>query len=105
MQVLQPGIYLTTARRTCCVQGGKRPRSWRSWLELLAAKTEGEVIMWQSKRHGAISDDADRMGRIAKPGGVEGSMDHAQGDGSRSSALSGAVATLNKQVARGSAAP
>lgn len=61
--------------------------------------------MSQSKRIGAISDDADRMGRIAKPSGVEGSSDHAQGDGSRSSALSGATATLRKQVARGSSAP
>lgn len=61
--------------------------------------------MSMSQRKGAISDDAARMGKIAKPGGQEGSTDHAQGEGTRGSALSGAVATLRKQVARGSAAP
>ena len=61
--------------------------------------------MSQSARKGAISDDADRMGTIARPGGVEGNMDHGQGAGSRGSALSGAVGTLRKQVARGSSAP
>lgn len=56
--------------------------------------------------HGpAMSDDSDRMGRIARPAGQEGNMDHGQGDGSRSGALSSAKAVLNKQVARGSAAP
>jgi hypothetical protein len=45
------------------------------------------------------------MGKIAKPGGVEGNMDHAQGEYSRGSALSSAVNCLQKQVARGGSAP
>jgi hypothetical protein len=61
--------------------------------------------MSMSKRAPAISDDADRMGKIARPGGVEGSMDHAQGEYGRGSALSAAVKCVNKQVARGASAP
>lgn len=61
--------------------------------------------MSNSFKQPLTSDDAARMGKIARPGGQEGNTDHAQGEGSRSSALSGAVAALNKQIARGSAAP
>lgn len=61
--------------------------------------------MSKSTRAPAMSTDSDRMGTIPSFGGVEGSMDHAQGKGSRGSALSGAVATLNSQVARKGAAP
>jgi hypothetical protein len=53
----------------------------------------------------AMSDDSDRMGKIARPMGQEGSMDNGQGSGTRAGALSGAVAVLKKQVARGAAAP
>lgn len=53
----------------------------------------------------AMGDDSDREGKLAKPGGVEGNMDHAQGQGTRTGALSGAVSTLKKQVARGASAP
>lgn len=53
----------------------------------------------------AISDDADRMGKIAQPSGVEGNADHAQGQGTRANALSGARNALNKQVARMGNAP
>lgn len=54
-----------------------------------------------------MCDDSARAGAdaIAHPKGQEGNMDHAQGSGSRSSAMSGAVDTLNKQVARGKFAP
>jgi hypothetical protein len=53
----------------------------------------------------AMSSDSDREGRIARPMGQEGNMDHAQGASSRKSVLSDAVGALKTQVARGSAAP
>jgi hypothetical protein len=53
----------------------------------------------------AMSDDSERAGKLARPGGQEGNMDHAQGSGTRSAALSGAVGFLRQQVARGSSAP
>jgi hypothetical protein len=61
--------------------------------------------MSRSARAPAMSDDSDREGKLARPGGVEGNTDHAQGDGTRSGALSMARNHLNKQVARGAAAP
>lgn len=61
--------------------------------------------MSKSKKAPAMSTDSGRMGRIPSFGGVEGNTDHAQGAGSRSSALSGAVSTLNTQVARHGQAP
>jgi hypothetical protein len=61
--------------------------------------------MSHSARASAMSDDSARMGKLARPEGCETNMDHGQGEGSRGSALSGAVRTLNKQTARGSSAP
>lgn len=61
--------------------------------------------MSKSHKAPAMSTDSARMGRKPSFSGVEGNTDHAQGDGSRSSALSGAVSTLNSQVARHGAAP
>jgi hypothetical protein len=53
----------------------------------------------------AMSSDSDREGKLARPGGQEGNMDHAQGAGTRSGALSAAVSAVKTQVARGSSAP
>jgi hypothetical protein len=53
----------------------------------------------------STSNDADRMGKLARPGGQEGNMDHGQGAGTRSGALSAAVSAVKTQVARGSSAP
>ena len=61
--------------------------------------------MSQSARKAAISDDADRMGKIAKPMGVEGERNHAQGDYSGTQCLKAGVSALNKQIARGASAP
>lgn len=61
--------------------------------------------MSKAFRQPAMSTDSDRMGKIPSFQGVEGNTDHAQGAGTRASALSGAVATLNTQVARHGQAP
>lgn len=61
--------------------------------------------MSKSTKAPTMSDDADRMGRIARPGGQEGNMDHGMGDASRGATMSSAVATLNKQTSRNGAAP
>ena len=61
--------------------------------------------MSKTTRAPAMSDDSDREGKLCRPSGVEGSMDHGQGNVSRSAAMSSAVSTLRTQVARGKSAP
>jgi hypothetical protein len=61
--------------------------------------------MSKTTRAPAMSDDSDREGKLCRPGGVEGSMNHGQGGVSKDSALSQAVSTVKMQVARGKSAP
>jgi len=60
--------------------------------------------MSKFRKSPAMSDDSDRMGKIAAPGGQEGSTDNSV-RGTRDGTMTRAVATLNQQTARGSAAP
>lgn len=60
--------------------------------------------MSRFKKAPAMSDDSDRMGKIASPGGQEGNTDNAV-RGTREGTMSRAVDTLNKQTARGASAP
>lgn len=61
--------------------------------------------MSKSTRAPAMSDDSAREGKIARPNGVEGSMDNGMGPSSRKSVMADAVSTLRVQVARGKSAP